>query len=96
MNALLSDAFNESRSPVHRNPTLLPEAAERLPIWRTDAGRAAERIVGESLGWRNVLKRATPGAATETTVCLHGESGTGKEVVARYLHGLSPRRLRHS
>jgi transcriptional regulator with PAS, ATPase and Fis domain len=93
MNAPLSDnAFNESRSPVHTNPTLLPESAERRPIWRMDAGRGAERIVGESLAWRNVLKRATQVAAMETTVCLHGESGTGKEVVARYVHSLSPRR----
>jgi transcriptional regulator with PAS, ATPase and Fis domain len=93
MNAPLSDnAFNESRSPVLGNPTMLAETAERRPIGRMDAGRAAERIVGESLPWRNALKRATQVAATETTVCLYGESGTGKEVVARYVHRLSPRR----
>ena len=93
MNALLSEnAVNESRSPVHRNPTMLPETAERRPTWRMDAGRASEHIVGESPAWRNVLKRATQVAAMETTVCLHGESGTGKEVVARHLHRLSPRR----
>jgi transcriptional regulator with PAS, ATPase and Fis domain len=92
MNAPLSDnVFNESRSPVHGNPTLT-ETAERRPIWRTDPARAADRFVGESQGWRHVLKRAAQVAATETTVCLHGESGTGKEVVARHLHSLSPRR----
>src|SRR6476620_4791534 len=57
-----------------------------------DAGRVSEHIVGESPAWRNVLKRATQVAATETTVCLHGESGTGKEVVARHVHSLSSRR----
>jgi transcriptional regulator with PAS, ATPase and Fis domain len=93
MNAPLSDnAFNESRSPVQRNPTMLAETAERRPTWRMDAGRTSEHIVGESPAWRNVLKRATQVAATETTVCLHGESGTGKEVVARHLHRLSSRR----
>jgi transcriptional regulator with PAS, ATPase and Fis domain len=93
MNALLSDnTSSESRSLAHGNPTMLTETAERRPLWRTDAARAAERIVGESPGWRNVLKRATQVAATDTTVCLHGESGTGKEVVARYVHSLSPRR----
>ena len=91
MNARLSEnAYNESRNPVHGNPTMLAETAERRPIWRMDAGRAAERIVGESPAWRNALKRATQVAATETTVCLHGESGTGKEVVARYVHGSRP------
>jgi transcriptional regulator with PAS, ATPase and Fis domain len=92
MNAPLSDnAFNESRNPVHGNATMLTETADRRPSWRMDAARA-ERIVGESPGWRHVLKRATQVAATETTVCVHGESGTGKEVVARHLHSLSPRR----
>jgi transcriptional regulator with PAS, ATPase and Fis domain len=89
---LPENAFNEFRTPVHGNPTMLTDTAERRPVWRIDAARAAERMVGESLPWRNVLKRATQVAATETTVCLHGESGTGKEVVARYLHGVSPRR----
>jgi transcriptional regulator with PAS, ATPase and Fis domain len=92
MNAsLLDDAFNESRGLVHRNPTMLTETAERGPVRRIETARAADRIVGESLAWRNVLKRATQVAATETTVCLQGESGTGKEVVARYLHSVSPR-----
>ena len=52
----------------------------------------AEKIVGESPAWAEVLKRATRVAATDTTVCLNGESGTGKEVVARYIHSSSPRR----
>jgi transcriptional regulator with PAS, ATPase and Fis domain len=93
MNALLSDnALSESRSPVHGNPTMLTDTAEGRQVWRIDAARAADRIVGESPAWRNVLKRATQVAATETTVCILGDSGTGKEVVARYLHSLSPRR----
>lgn len=31
-------------------------------------------------------------AATPSTLLITGESGTGKEVLARYIHGLSPRR----
>jgi transcriptional regulator with GAF, ATPase, and Fis domain len=31
-------------------------------------------------------------AATETTTYLQGESSTGKEVIARFIHGTSPRR----
>ena len=49
------------------------------------------RVVGESAAWRDVLKKATKVAATDTTVLLTGESGTGKEVVARFLHRASPR-----
>jgi transcriptional regulator with PAS, ATPase and Fis domain len=64
---------------------------DRRVTW-LDEGRPAERIVGASAAWRDVLKRATLVAATETTACLYGESGTGKEVVARYLHRTSPRR----
>ena len=55
-------------------------------------GRVADRVVGESSAWREVLKRAAQVAATEATTCLQGESGTGKEVVARFIHNRSPRR----
>jgi len=64
---------------------------DRRVTW-IDEGRHAERVVGASPAWRDVLKRATLVAATETTACLYGESGTGKEVVARYIHRTSPRR----
>src|SRR5258705_3273978 len=49
------------------------------------------RVIGESVEWRQVLKKATQVAATDTTVLLTGESGTGKEVVARFIHRASPR-----
>jgi transcriptional regulator with PAS, ATPase and Fis domain len=51
-----------------------------------------DSAVGRSPGWRDVLKRATQVAATDTTTCLEGESGVGKEVVARFIHRASPRR----
>jgi transcriptional regulator with GAF, ATPase, and Fis domain len=50
------------------------------------------RVVGESAEWRDVLKKATQVAATDTTVLLTGESGTGKEVVARFIHRASGRK----
>jgi len=49
------------------------------------------RVVGDSHRWRDVLKKATQVAATDTTVLLTGESGTGKEVVARFIHRASRR-----
>src|ERR1700721_2040724 len=41
---------------------------------------------------KDVLRKATQVAPTETTVLLQGESGTGKEVVARFIHRASPRK----
>src|ERR1700681_4652905 len=50
------------------------------------------RVVGQSPEWRQVLRKATQVAWTDTTVFLQGESGTGKEVVARFIHRASPRK----
>jgi GAF domain-containing protein len=52
---------------------------------------AKTRIVGESAEWKDVLKRATQVAETDTTVLVTGESGTGKEIVARFIHRASAR-----
>jgi transcriptional regulator with PAS, ATPase and Fis domain len=54
----------------------------------------SHRAIGHSREWREVLKKATQVAETETTVLLQGESGTGKEVLARFIHGASPRKGR--
>ena len=50
------------------------------------------RVVGQSAEWKEVLRKATLVAATETTVLLSGESGTGKEVVARFIQRASRRK----
>jgi DNA-binding NtrC family response regulator len=54
--------------------------------------RSEHAHVGRSAEWREVLRQATQVAETDTTVLLTGESGTGKEVVARFIHGASPRK----
>src|SRR6266852_2661327 len=54
-----------------------------------DGGRPA---IGQSAEWKDVLRKATQVASTESTVLLQGESGTGKEVVARFIHRASPRK----
>ena len=93
MNALHSTDFaDDARCSLQEASPILGEPADRRRIARIDEGRHADRVIGASAAWRDVLKRATLVAATETTVCLHGESGTGKEVVARYIHNMSPRR----
>ena len=49
-------------------------------------------IVGETDAIQQVLERVLQIAPVVSTVLVTGESGTGKELVARGIHGLSPRR----
>lgn len=51
-------------------------------------------LVGESAAWRKVMHQIDLVAASNASVLITGESGTGKEVVARAIHGQSPRRAR--
>jgi transcriptional regulator with GAF, ATPase, and Fis domain len=48
-------------------------------------------MIGNSPSLQRVYRLARLVAARQTTVLLTGETGTGKELVARALHGLSPR-----
>ena len=78
-----------------------PQVDEDRPR-RVDAGvqsgvdrlkaAAQLRVVGESVEWRDVLRKAAQVAPTDTTALVTGESGTGKEVVARFIHATSPRK----
>ncbi|MBI4956946.1 MAG: sigma-54-dependent Fis family transcriptional regulator [Myxococcales bacterium] len=56
--------------------------------------RHGSRIVAESPAMQAVLKRAARFALADAPVVILGETGSGKEVVARTLHGNSPRRRR--
>jgi PAS domain S-box-containing protein len=53
-----------------------------------------ENIIGQSDGLKYVLYKAEQIAPGDTTVLVLGETGTGKELVARAIHGLSPRKDR--
>jgi transcriptional regulator with GAF, ATPase, and Fis domain len=77
----------EARARAERLELRVKSLVEELDS-KTGHGRA----IGESTEWKDVLRKATQVAATETTVLLSGESGTGKEVVARLIHRASPRR----
>jgi transcriptional regulator with GAF, ATPase, and Fis domain len=53
-----------------------------------------EDIVGVSPALKAVIRQVKQVAPVDTTVLLTGETGTGKELVARAIHGLSPRSTR--
>lgn len=53
-----------------------------------------EEIVGQSPALQRVLKEVETVAPTDSTVLILGETGTGKELIARAVHGLSPRKSR--
>jgi len=76
----------EMRARAERLELRVKSLAEELD---TKAGYS--RVVGRSDEWKDILKKATQVAATDTTVLLSGESGTGKEVVARFIHRASAR-----
>jgi transcriptional regulator with GAF, ATPase, and Fis domain len=75
-----------ARARAERLEVRMKSLAAELDL-KTGVGHA----VGPSPEWKEVLKKATQVAATETTALLQGESGTGKEVVARFIHRASPR-----
>jgi transcriptional regulator with PAS, ATPase and Fis domain len=67
------------------------DAGVRSGVDRLKAA-AQLRVIGESVEWRDVLRKAAQVAPTGTTALVTGESGTGKEVVARFIHAASPRK----
>jgi DNA-binding NtrC family response regulator len=70
---------------------LLRRAYDRLVEQvNLDSGRFAE-MIGQSHAMRRVFEIIDRVAPTDVTVLVRGESGTGKELVARAIHGRSPR-----
>ncbi len=50
-------------------------------------------LIGQSAAMKKVFEAIETVAGTDATVLVTGESGTGKELVARAIHGMSPRRF---
>lgn len=53
-----------------------------------------ENIIGQSNALNYIFYKVEQIGPTDTTVLILGETGTGKELVARAIHGLSPRKDR--
>ena len=89
----LDHAERQQAETRARTERLADEATlARRPARIQSAADGHRQAIGQSAEWKDVLRKATQVAATETTVLLQGESGTGKEVVARLIHGESPRK----
>ncbi len=57
-------------------------------------GSDHKEIVGNSRAVKSILRQIELVAASEASVLISGESGTGKELIARAIHGASPRSKR--
>lgn len=51
----------------------------------------ADRLLGVSDAWKQVLEEAALAAGSDAPVLVQGESGTGKEEIAQFIHRRSPR-----
>ena len=61
------------------------------PLQVAQGQPAAQGLIGRSPAFQRMLSLVARVAPSRATVLLLGESGTGKELVARAIHGASPR-----
>jgi DNA-binding NtrC family response regulator len=67
------------------------EERERVALWPIERFEDAEDVVFCSSEMTTLVATARKVAAANINVLVTGETGTGKEVVARVIHGSSPR-----
>lgn len=97
MRAGAYDFIPKPLDPAHLE-VVINKALERETLrqenWRLHGVLEAEArpIIGQSPAIQELLQTARQAAASNATVLLRGESGTGKEILARAIHGWSPRR----
>jgi two-component system response regulator HydG len=66
---------------------------ENARLRETVAEATHPDLIGQSKAMQKVFEAIETVAPTDATVLITGESGTGKELVARAIHGNSPRRF---
>jgi DNA-binding NtrC family response regulator len=79
---------------LRRDGPKLVRRDERFWAEKQGASRDGNPFVGDSVSLGGALARARQAAASDADILLEAESGTGKELLARLIHGLSPRRDR--
>jgi two-component system nitrogen regulation response regulator NtrX len=96
--AIKMGAFDFLEKPLERERVLVTvrNALKQQELRRKVAGLEREveeryEMVGESAPMRSLREAIARAAPTPATVLITGESGTGKELVARAIHGASPR-----
>ena len=96
MRAGAYDFIPKPLDPAHLE-VVLNKALERESLraenWRlqSELERLDRPMVGQSPAIQALIRTAQQAAASNATVLLRGESGTGKEILARAIHGWSPR-----
>jgi two-component system nitrogen regulation response regulator NtrX len=80
----------EKVSLVLRNA--LQQRRTDLELQRLRENVVSPEIIGESIPMKALRQQLKLMAGTNGRVLIYGESGTGKELVARAIHGSSPRR----
>jgi len=87
--------LEEFRVILRRANHLQALEAESAEHARTEQASARfADIVGSTPSMREIYALVSRVARTDATVLIQGESGTGKELIARAIHGASPRRAR--
>jgi two-component system NtrC family response regulator len=72
--------------------SLIARRRARTQGWLFEDRPGLPRFIGTTPSMKEVARLVERVAPSEATVLILGESGTGKELVAKALHGLSPRR----
>src|SRR6202044_3628460 len=95
----ISMGLNSLIYPLHyENARPRADLESTLHIDLTEETKSSETgfegIIGKSSVLRRLLQMVETVAGGDSTVLLLGETGTGKELIARAIHGLSPREAR--
>jgi transcriptional regulator with PAS, ATPase and Fis domain/ligand-binding sensor domain-containing protein len=88
------DVQDDPRNPAQKM-LFLYDVSELFDLRRLRAETAGRHgLIGDSPAMRVLFKQIQDVSASDATILIEGETGSGKELVARAIHGTSPRRQR--